>query len=689
MKKTLLIEIGTEELPAKILYKLSLHFYNNFVKKLYFYNISYSHIDYFSTPRRLALLIKKIDTKKKITKIVIRGPSIKSAFDENGLPTLATQNWCQHHKIDFIQTHCLKNKNGAWLAFSKIKKQKRIQHLLPNIVESAIKSIVIDNPMRWTINNEEFSRPIRNIVMLLDDEIIPGKIFNVASNNVLQNHICSKEHKICIHHAQEYPLILFQKNKIIADFKIRKKIVKKITKKLARNINGIINTKDDLVEEVTALVESPKALLVQFKKQFLSIPKKILIHIIETQQKCFPIYTKKKSLLPYFIFISNIHSQNPKNIISGNEKVMNARLSDVKFFFQKDKHKRLIDYLPSLKKIIFQKNLGSLYEKTLRIKFLVQWISLYSKSDAIKTVQAAMLSKCDLATDMVSEFPELKGIVGMYYAHYDQENKEVAIALKEQYLPSFSHGKLPKTIIGSTISIAEKIDTLSGMFLTGKNPNSNKDPFSLRRLSIGILRIIITNNISLDIKNLIKKSLDFYNKKNVNYSTLCINITNFFMTRLFYWYEEQGYNIKIIKAVLSCKLTIPIDIHYRIQAISNFEKLNSFKPTILYIKRIYNILQKNHQKISDDINMDLIQQEEEKILLQTIEYIYKITKNLFIEKKYQEILSMVHVFDIPINNFFNNVYICHENQKIQINRFILLNKLKKFFFKIANFSYLF
>lgn len=688
-KKILLIEIGTEELPSKLLYNLSLCFYKNFTYELNWHNITYENIKHFSTPRRLALLVTDIDTKEKIIEIKKRGPSVTSAFDKNGLPTEAAKCWSKHCGINIHEAERIKNKNGEWLIFCQRKKQEKIELLLPNIIESALKKITFANTMRWTENNEKFSRPIRNIVILLDNNIIPGKIFNISSSNFLHNHLSSKRKKIQIQHAKEYPLILFQKNNIIADYETRKKtIIKKITN-IAQKIDGIIKISNFLIEEVTALVESPTALLAQFQKKFLKIPKKILIHTIEKQQKCFPIYNKNKEIIPYFVFISNIDSKEPQNIILGNEKVMHARLSDTAFFFNKDRQKKLLDYLPLLEKVLFQNTLGSLYEKTMRLKSLVQWIALYSKSNITNSIQAAILSKCDLVTDMVCEFPELQGTIGMYYSLEDKEKKDISIAIKEQYLPSFSGDNLPGTIIGSTLSIADKMDTLSGMFSIGKNPSSDKDPFALRRLSIGILRIIIINNIPLDLKDLIKKSLNLYNKKDINNIDLYNKIIKFFMVRLFHWYEETGYNVKIVKSVLSCKLTQPIDIHYRVQAVSYFHELDCSKSTILSIKRISNILEKNNEKISGNINIHLIKEIEEKILLDQVENFINQTKKLFIEKKYKKILFKINELEKPIKNFFNKVQINHNNPQIRINRLILLKKLEEIFSKIANFSYLF
>ncbi|QCI17543.1 glycine--tRNA ligase subunit beta [Buchnera aphidicola (Acyrthosiphon lactucae)] len=689
IKKTLLIEIGTEELPARLLFKISLYFYENFIKELNYYNIKYKKIQYFSTPRRLALKIIDIDITDKFIEITKRGPSIINSYDKNRCLTQSAMRWLNHCGININQTTRLKNKKGEWLLYQTRKKQEKIELLIPKMTESALKNISIKKCMRWEENNQKFFRPIRNIVILLDNQIIEGKIFNIASNNLLQNHLSLKENQIEIQDARDYPKVLFQKQNIIADHIIRKKTIIKNIKEIAQKINGFIKNNDLLIEEVTSLVESPTALLANFEKKFLKIPQKILVHTIEKQQKCFPIYNFKKELLPYFIFVSNINSKEPQKIIIGNQKVMHARLSDAEFFLKNDRMIKLENHLLSLKKVLFKNKLGSLYEKTLRLTLLIQWIAKYNCSNIQDSIRAALLSKCDLVTHVVSEFPELKGTIGMYYSLEDKEKKDVAIALKEQYLPIFSGDKIPYTSIGCALSIADKMDTLSGMFYVGNIPSSDKDPFALRRLAIGIIRIIIEKKIPLDLKDLINKSLHLYDEKNVNNLILFNKILEFIIKRLFHWYEETGYNIKIIKSVLSYKSTQLIDVHEKIKAISFFQKLESSKSIILSIKRISNILENENKKITGLINIKLMTEVEEIILFNQIKNFNVNTRNLFLEKKYKDILIEIKNLEKPISNFFEKVRIHDSNSQIRLNRLILLNTLKEIFFSIVDFSYLY
>lgn len=688
-KKTLLIEIGTEELPARLLHTISLSFSENFAKELKFYNIAYKNIKKFFTPRRLALKISDIDTSDRILNIKKKGPSIDHAYDKYGKPTDVSKRWAKYCGISIDQANHFKNKKGEWLLYEAKEKQEKIESLLPKIIEIALKKIFIVKSMRWEITNKKFSRPIRNIVILLDNNIVQGKVFDIDSTNLLQNHLCYKEKRIKINNANNYPSILFEKNNIIADYKIRKSSIIKEINTIAKKINGFIKNKSSLLEEVTCLVESPKAFLANFEKKFLEIPKKILVYAIENQQKCFPIYDDKKNILPYFIFISNTYLEASKSIVLGYERVMHARLSDAEFFFKNDRKIKLEEYLLSLKKVLFQNNLGTLYDKTMRMQLLIKWISKYTYSNEKSLARAALLSKCDLVTNMVCEFPELQGTVGMYYALKDKEKKDVAIALQEQYLPSFSGDKLPRTFIGCALSIVDKIDTLSGMFSIGKIPTATKDPFALRRLTIGIFRIIIARKIPIDLQNLIKKSLALYDEKHSANLILHDKIINFFIIRLFNWYEEKGYNINIIKSVFSYKSIELVDIDKKIQALSFFQKLNYSTPIILSIKRISNILEKQNENISGTINIDLMKQTEEIELFHIIENFDYFTKDLFIQKKYKEILLKTKELERPIYKFFEKIRICHSNVDIRKNRLILLKNIIKIFSKITDFSYLY
>ncbi|WP_261979783.1 glycine--tRNA ligase subunit beta [Buchnera aphidicola] len=688
MKQTFLVEIGTEELPAKILHNLIILFYENFINELKSCHIKYKKIDYFATPRRLALKILDIDTSEKTKIILKKGPSLKNAFNEDGNPTKFAHSWANHLGIKLNIAKKLKNEKGEWLVYYEKQKQEKIEILLPKMTEKALKKINVKNLMRWDENNSKFFRPIRNILMMLDDRKIDNKIFNINSTNKLHNHLSYKEKKIYLNHVQEYPFILFEHSYIIAEYEARKEKIKKEIKEIAKKMNGYIKINYSLLEEINSIVESPKAFLGTFEIDYIKcIPSEILIYIIEKQQKCFTIY-KDEKILPNFIFITNITPKNNSHIIYGYEKVMKSRLSDILFFLKKDNQKKLLDYLPLLKKVLFYKNLGTLYDKTMRLKSLVNIIS--PNSNKANLTKAAILSKCDLITDMVCEFPDLQGIIGMYYALKNQEKYEIALSIKEQYLPSFSEDTLPSSIIGCILSIADKIDTLCGMFSINQIPLSNKDPFGLRRMTLGIIRIIINKKINLDLNFLIFNSLKIYNKINLDYILISNKIIKFFKLRLLSFYQKKGYNTKVIQSVLFSETTEILDIDQRIMAISDFKKQESSQSTFLIIKRVSNLLKIYNKDLNNiKININLMQKEEEKNLLKSIQKFKNDTKKLFIEKNYKIILSRLKKLENPINNFFNQVQINHDDLKIKNNRLVLLKKLEKIFLKIANFSFLY
>ncbi|HXK00315.1 MAG TPA: glycine--tRNA ligase subunit beta, partial [Buchnera sp. (in: enterobacteria)] len=585
------------------------------------------------------------------------------------------------------QAKIIKNNKGEWLYYITEIKAENIDLILPKIIKLSIEKINTYTLMKWNNNEFKFSRPVRNISVLLEDKIVPIKIFGIMSDRVLRHHLSIRNSKIIINNANQYPNILFKKAQIIAHFKTRKEKIKKDAELSAKKINGILKYSDVLLDEITALVESPVILTGRFSKKFLTLPHEILIHIMTHNQKYLPIYNINGKLIPYFIFVTNIQSCYPTYIISGNENVIHARFTDAKFFFKNDIKRTLEDYLPSLKNIIFQKKLGSLYEKTNRIKSLITWIAPIMHANIDDSVRAATLCKCDLTTNMVFEFPEIQGIVGMYYAIHNQENNEVAIAIKEQYQPKFSGDQLPSNLISCALAIVDKIDTLSGIFSISEYPKGDKDPYALKRTAIGIIRIIIEKKILINLEELLQKSINLYVEV-TNKKKIIKHLITFILERCYFFYRSQGYTINVIKAVLSCKLTQLIDIDARIKAIAHFQTLNTYKPLILINKRICKILEKNQTKLNKHIENDLFEEQSEIILNTTIQNLKFILPNLFSKRKYKEALLHISMLINPIEFFFDSVIVNHTDPDVKINRLTILYKVKKIFLNIANFSYL-
>lgn len=634
IKKNFLVEIGTEELPAKKLNNIAKNFKSNFVSELLEKKISYQEIKLFFSPRRLAIKVKKIYFNKKNT-----------------------------------------------LYLKKI---------LPEIVLNSLKKISVVKFMRWGEKDEQkFIRPINNVTMLLNDKLISGNLFGINSNRIILSHrFMAKKQKLLLKDADYYEKLLFLEGKVIVDYQTRKNIIQKDIKNILFKEKKKLIINNNVLEEVNSLVEWPIVMIGKFRDEFLLLPEEILIIIMEKHQRYFPIYDENNKLISKFIFVSNIETKNKQKIVQENEKVLNAKFSDAKYFFDLDRKKNLNDYLPELKNIIFHEKLGSMFDKTERIKNVSIWLSKQIGANTINSIRAALLSKCDLMTNMVCEFTEAQGIIGMHYAYFNGEEKEICIAMREQYQPNTYKDKVPNNLISCILSIADKIDTIVGMFGLDINVTSDRDPFGLRRISLSIMRIIVENNILLNLRSLIEITIISYNNNNYKLKNKDIvnKVINFMFNRLFNWYKKNGYSIDILQSVMKCKNDLPIDFYMKLKAIKNFY---SFPESIILStlnKRICNILSKTNVKPLKKINHLFLIKKEEFDLVENIKKIKIKIKN-FIEKKlYIKILFELVKLDKNLNNFFKNVMINADEKNIKINRITILFKIKKMILLVSDLS---
>lgn len=645
---TFLIEIGTEELPIKSLKNLSKNFSTQLSKELIKQKFNYNKINNYITPRRLA--VKVNDLKKIINK---------------------------------------KNQNINKLFLKKKKEKPKIKEIIYNIIKKLITKLNFLKKMNWGDKKEKFIRPIHTITILLNKKLIKGNIFGIKINRILYGHRFMGKKKIYLENAKHYPEILSILGKVIANYKKRKKYILNNIKSTARKINGIIDLDKDLIKETTSSVEWPIIHFAKFKKYFLKIPIEILLYIIKICQKYFPIYNLYKKLLSYFIFISNMESKKNKNIIIGNEKVLYPRFLDVNFFINKDLKKPLIEYLEKLKNISFYKNLGTLFNKTNRIKIISCWISNKIGIKKKYIERASLLSKCDLATTMVFEFNDMKGIIGMYYSHYNGESKNIALTQKEHYLPKFSNDVITTTIISSIIAIADKIDTLVGILSIKNYSKKDNDPFGLRRITIGIIRIIIEKNLKLNLKKLIKKSIEQYYNKIYNKKLEKI-VNNFIINKLKFWYIKKNYKLNIIESVLS-KQSIKslININKLIKALKYFLTLKKSNKLLIINKRILNILKISKINIKNNFKVSLFKNISEIKLASYLLITKQKIKSLIINSIYINILIELTKLYKPINIFFKNNKIITNNLKLSTNRVTLLNEFKNLFSKIIDISLLY
>ncbi|BAP58333.1 glycine--tRNA ligase subunit beta [Candidatus Tachikawaea gelatinosa] len=686
-KQTFLVEIGTEELPQKILHNLSKNFCNHLVSEIKKLKIMHGNVEIFATSRRLAIKIFKLHEYQLDQNIKKIGPYFSSIFDLNKKIPKPAEIWAFKNKIDILKTKFLERNNGYSLIYYQKIKGKLTKILLPEIIKKTLEKISAPYSMKWHMDITPFVRPIRTITVLLDNELINMKLFNIQSNRYINGHRFLGKNKLFLNHANEYPSILYKNNQIIADFNERKEKIKKDIKSTARKLGGIIKFNSALLNEINSLVESPNIYYGSFDKKFLIIPQEILIYIMEVKQKCFPIYDINHNLLKSFIFVANIKSKSSTIIVADYEKILYSHFSDILFFITQDMKINFADRLLKLKQIIFQKDLGNMYDKTKRIKKLSIWIANTLNIDDKLIKRTALLSKCDLVTQLVNEHPDLQGIVGMYYALNNGEKKEIAIALKEQYLPRFSNDILPSNIIGSILSIAEKIDVITGIMILGKISKGNSDPFGLRRAGLGLLKIIVHNRFHIDLNNLVEKSIECYNQLQQTKKEIIID---FLLKRLLSWYKDKKYNSNVIKSILIFRPTKPMNFDAKVKAITLFYNSKQINALLDLNKRIINVFSKINKNVvlPDKINVKYLVEHDEIKLFQVINQINNIIDHLIEQNNYESLLNETMSLIKPVNNFFKNVKINVTNKKLYKNRLLILKNIKEIFLKIADFSFL-
>ncbi|WP_343126625.1 glycine--tRNA ligase subunit beta [Buchnera aphidicola] len=687
-KNIFLIELIIEDLPALQLHELSKNFLKIFIITLKIYNITWDSIKNFSTLRRLSLKIKNLKNDNLSKKIRIKGPSIEKAYDKNGTKTKNFKKWIKKFQIPInkIQKSIINKKE--YLTFHIKKKPSSLQDILKKIIPKIILKIPCKNSMYWNQSQTKFIRPVRNILILLNKNIIPVKLFGLISNRLSTGHFILSPSYFSLKKANEYTEELYFQKKVIINYKKRKQEILKQINTFKKKLGCSIKIKKSLINEITSLVEWPKIFSGKFPEKFLKIPKLILIHVMEEQQKYLPTYQKNTKILSNnFLFINNIDIKNSNNVILGNEKVLCSRFDDVLFFLKKDVLISLEKRINLLKKINFHNKLGTLFKKIIRM----QKISLYinkktKKNNKKKIIRAISLSKCDLTTLMVAEYPKLQGIIGYQYSKFFKEDLEISNAIQEHYYPKYSTGPLPKNSIAQIISIADKLDSITGLFSIHEEPQKNYDPYASKRAAIGIIRIIIENNIQINISKLIQKSLKSYNiKKNLNFLKSKIL---FFLNKRFIQFYTKKYPKDIIKSVLSLKLTNFVNIYLRILNLHFFQKQKNYLKILLTYKRINNILKKTNFKFKNKkIDKNHLKNLEKKIF-KKIYLIKKDNKNYKKKMYYLNFLKNLEKLCILLEKFFKTKLINHPQKNVKFNRLLLLYKIKKIFFYISDFSYL-
>ena len=682
----LLIEIGTEELPPKSLAKLALAFRDNVQAEFTDNDFTFDQVNWYASPRRLALVVKRLSEFQSDKDVEKRGPAVAAAFDENGKPTKAAQGWARSNGIDVSQADRLKTDKGEWLLFKAKVKGQAVSQLLPVLVEKALKALPIPKPMRWGTKSTQFIRPIHTITMLYGTELIQGKVLDVSSARLINGHRFHCDAPFKLDCADNY-LSQLEQHYVIADHSRRKTMILDQVQLLAKRENAVADINEDLLDEVTSLVEWPVALLANFEDSFLAVPKEALIYTMKDDQKYFPLLDEDGQLMSKFIFITNIESKDPDTIINGNEKVIRPRLADAEFFFNTDKKQTLESRLESLKSILFQKQLGTLYEKSERISFMAKSIAVMIGADQEASGRAGLLCKTDLMTNMVMEFPDVQGVMGMHYARIDGEAELVALAQNEQYMPRFAGDNLPTSDVSVCVALADKIDTLVGIFGIGQIPKGDKDPFALRRASIGILRIIVNKSLPLDLIDLVDASIITFGDK-IKTDNLQKMVVDFILARFKAWYAEQGIASGVVQAVAVNRPTRPADFAARVEAVKSFSTLESAEALAAANKRVANILAKNVFDEGFSYNKELLKEPAEIALASSLVSVELRIQPMLNRSDYTNALVVLAELRHPIDSFFENVMVMAEDESVKRNRLILLSRLRGLFLCCADISVL-
>ncbi|MDG6345261.1 glycine--tRNA ligase subunit beta [Glaesserella parasuis] len=682
-----LAEIGTEELPPKALKKLATAFAENVEAELNQAGLSFDKVEWFAAPCRLAVKVLGLATSQPSKEVEKRGPAVSAAFDGEGKPTKAAEGWAKGCGITVEQAERIATDKGEWLVHRAVIEGQPTKNLLVGMISNALAKLPIPKTMRWGDKTEQFVRPVHTVTLLLGDELIEGEILGIASGTTVRGHRFLGEREFQISHADQYPALLKEKGSVVADFNERKALILAKAQEKATALGGVADIEEDLLDEVTSLVEYPNVLAAKFEERFLAVPAEALVYTMKGDQKYFPIYDKEGKLLPHFIFVSNINPEDPSKVIEGNEKVVRPRLTDAEFFFKTDLKQRLEDQLPRLETVLFQQQLGTLRDKTARIEQLAGEIAKQIGADETKAKRAGLLSKCDLMTNMVFEFTDTQGVMGMHYARHDGEDEEVAVALNEQYMPRFAGDELPKSLVASSVALADKFDTLTGIFGIGQVPKGSADPFALRRAALGALRIIVEKNLPLDLSDLVATSAKLFGDKLTN-SNVVEEVVDFMLGRFRAWYQDEGIAVDVIQAVLARRPTRPADFDARVRAVSHFRTLDSAEALAAANKRVSNILAKVEGEISSEIDRTLLVEAEEKALAEQVITLQAELAPLFEKGEYQTALDRLAGLREVVDNFFDKVMVNAEDPKLRQNRQAILNNLRNLFLQVADISLL-
>ena len=691
---TILFELGCEELPPKSLKPLRDALQESVTEQLADANISFDSIKAFAAPRRLAIQIQGISDKQPDRTEEKRGPAIKAAFDADGNPTRAAMGFAKGLGIEASKLTTINTDKGDYVGYVQTIQGQATTELLPAIFQTALDNLPIAKRMRSGASRNEFVRPVQWAVLMQNDAVINATIQGHQTGTQTRGHRFHSPDYHNIAHANDYEQLL-DGLKVVADFDKRQMLIKNQVKALADEVSSDAIVPQSLLDEVTALVDFPIALRASFEARFLQVPQEALISTMQADQKYFCLTDKIGKLQPYFIFITNIESKDPNQIIEGNEKVVRPRLADAEFFFLQDQKQPLFALTESLKTRVFQDKLGTIWEKSERIAKLAAFIAALMQQqgqqiDIDETVRAAILSKADLASSLVGEYPELQGIAGTYYARLNDEPEAVAASLEEQYLPKFSGDVLPQTPIGICLALADRLDTLVGIFAIDQAPTGSKDPFSLRRSAIGILRILIEKQLPINLVALVEQAIKGYStsdgSKIAKMGDTFTQVMAFLNSRYRAMYTEQGISVDTIQAVQAINPHMPLDFDQRIRAVQAFSELPQASMLADSNKRVANILAKSEVSVADTVDEALLSEPAEQNLYASVKQAQTVVQPLLEQADYTQVLQTLASLDEPLTQFFDNVMVNSEDTALKANRLALLKQVRALFLTVADIS---
>ncbi|AVI61888.1 glycine--tRNA ligase subunit beta [Halomonas sp. GFAJ-1] len=682
---TLLLELGAEELPPTALDALSDAFAAGIKKGLQEADIPFQAISAYATPRRLAVQVTGLADKQPDRAVERRGPALAAAF-KDGVPTKAAEGFARSCGVSVDELIHLETDKGTWLGFQEQQQGESVQALLPEMIRKTLQSLPVPKNMRWGASRVEFSRPVHWLVTLYGSDVIAAEALGLEASRTTYGHRFHAPDAIQLAHADDY-LATLENAYVLADRQRRRERIREqvLAEAEVQEAHAVID--EDLLIEVSGLVEWPVALTGSFDERFLEVPAECLISSMKANQKYFHLLDDQGKLKPLFITISNIDSADPQQVISGNEKVIRPRLADAAFFYDTDRKRTLASRIPQLESVVFQQQLGTLADKARRSTAIATFIAQQINGDVAHAQRAVALAKCDLVSEMVLEFPELQGIMGRYYAEQDDEPAEVAQALEEQYLPRFASDIIPQSLTGQALALADRLDTLVGIFGIGQRPTGAKDPFALRRASIGVLNILVKGELSLDLRELLSVAAEQH-RNLPRAEGLVDDVLTYMLDRFRAWGQDEGISAEMYLAVRARPVTKPLDFARRLRAVKAFAQREEAAALAAANKRVSNILSKQEHDGSTQVDQPLLQEEAELNLFNAVSASQQQVAPLFAEGNYQQALDALATLREPVDAFFDQVMVMADDEAVRRNRLALLASLQALFLEVADISQL-